>query len=203
MQLRKYILVKFGYLNGKFIDYVQFGGKIVGTAVNKCETYLSVSLTETSEMEIASGLQKGEDVIYETGNADPKPERYSSKLDEDKDEPDDIIDQVRSRLSGCEMFLNNESGGKHLKDCRLADFLGSAFGSTVSSVYEKHFKKTHCKHDVAITAEGVKAKASKPIPPSEVLPSENKHVSSFQSAHTHTVNGKNEGNRYSLCRTCV
>ena len=27
---------------------------------------------ETSEMEIAAGLQKGEGVIYETGNADPK-----------------------------------------------------------------------------------------------------------------------------------
>ena len=65
----------------------------------------------------------------------------------------------------------------------MADFVGSVIGSTVSSVYEKHFEKAHCQHHVSITGDRVKAKSSKPRQPSKMLSSKNKQ-SYFQPSHT-------------------
>ncbi len=146
---------------------------------SEVDSICSVS-TDTSEKEEAGGS-----VISETAKADPKPVRYAgeSEKDKGKDKSDDMINKISSRLSGHEMFLNTDSGGKHLTDCHMADFLGSVIGSTVTSVYEKHFEKAHCQHHVSITGDGVKAKSSKPSQTSKVLTSENKQ-SSFHPSHT-------------------
>ena len=73
------------------------------------------------------------------------------------------------------MSLINESG-KKLKDCHSADFLGCVFGSTISSVYGKHFEKTCCQHDFSISVEEKEKTTSKPNPPGRIF-NEDKHVS--------------------------
>ena len=106
--------------------------------VNEPVSMCSIS-SETSETEKVPGVKIDEGVIDET-------EGYTDNLESSKyngiqkDTPsDEIIDKESSRsLSSCDMSLINESC-KKLKDCHLADFLGCVFGSTISSVYGKHF----------------------------------------------------------------
>ena len=123
-------------------------------------------LSETSETEKVAGVKIDEGITDEI-------EGYTDNLEKDngirKDTPsDETIDKESSRSSGCDMSLINESS-KKLKDCHLADFLGCVFGSTISSVYGKHFEKTCCQHDFSISVGGKEKTAS--------IFNEDKHVS--------------------------